>query len=111
VVLADGLPRGGGEGLDVDASFGDRGVGGEGLSEDLAGEVEHGARVIAVAEGRRGGDGCEVAEGALLVEVSGQVVGGDVTAQRHPETPQEDRDVRALRAVVGVEFVEDEVGE
>ena len=93
------------------AGLGDDGAGGQVGSEDVAGEGEHLGGVAAVPEG---GGGCHRAHGAEWGGGEGLlagVIGGQVGAQGQAQAPQQHGDVGALGAVVGVELVEDQVGE
>ena len=101
----------GGPLVEVGAGLGDDGARGQVGSEDVAGEGEYLRGVSAVAEGgggRHGAHGAERGGGeGLLVGV----VGGQVGAQGQAQAPQQHGDVGALGAVVGVELVEDQIGE
>ena len=82
----------------------------DGLTEDRPCELEDRARVAVVAQSRRGRHRCDPAQraGSVLGCQCGMLIrpaaleGGSQPAQQH-------RDVRALRAVIGVELVEDQV--
>src|SRR5699024_6886915 len=99
-VVGGDLAGGAHELLEVHAGLGDHGVLADVGAEDGAGEVEHGGRGVgSVAEGGGGGDGGEVdAAGCDLVQDQAQA------SQQHAH-------VRTLRAVVGVELVEDQVAQ
>ena len=86
------------------AAFGHHRAPGERRPEDLLRHLQHGSAArpgCALAEGGRGGDGADGAEGAAGFGETGD---GAEPAQQHG-------DVGALGPVVGVELVEDHVGE
>ena len=101
----------GGPLVEVGAGLGDDGARGQVGSEDIAGEVEHLGGVAAVAEGGGGRHRTHVAERGGGEGLLAGVVGGQVGAQVQAQAPQQHGDVGALGAVVGVELVEDQVGE
>ena len=101
----------GGPLVEVGAGLGDDGAGGQVGSEDIAGEGEHPGGVCAIAEGGGGGHGARGAERGGGEGLLAGVVGAQVGAQGQAQAPQQHGDVGALGAVVGVELVEDQVGE
>ena len=101
----------GGPLVEVGAGLGDDGAGGQVGAEDVAGEGEHPGGVCAVAEGGGGGHRAHRAERRGGEGLLAGVVGGQVGAQGQAQAPQQHGDVGALGAVVGVELVEDQVGE
>ena len=101
----------GGPLVEVGAGLGDDGAGGQVGSKDIAGEGEHLGGVAAVAEGGGGGHGAHGAEWGGGEGLLAGVVGGQMGAQGQAQAPQQHGDVGALGAVVGVELVEDQVGE
>ena len=101
----------GGPLVEVGAGLGDDGAGGQVGSEDVAGEGEHPGGVCAVAEGGGGGHGAHGAEWGGGEGLLAGVVGAQVGAQGQTQAPQQHGDVGALGTVVGVELVEDQVGE
>ena len=101
----------GGPLVEVGAGLGDDGARGQVGSKDVAGEGEHLGGVAAVAEGGGGGHRAHGAERGGGEGLLAGVVGGQVGAQGQAQAPQQHGDVGALGAVVGVELVEDQVGE
>ena len=101
----------GGPLVEVGAGLGDDGARGQVGSKDIAGEGEHLRGVSAVAEGGGGRHRAHRAERGRGEGLLAGVVGGQVGAQGQAQAPQQHGDVGALGAVVGVELVEDQVGE
>ena len=101
----------GGPLVEVGAGLGDDGAAGQVSSKDVAGEGEHLGGVTAVAEGGGGGHRAHGAERGGGEGLLAGVVRGQVGAQGQAQAPQQHGDVGALGAVVGVELVEDQVGE
>ena len=101
----------GGPLVEVGAGLGDDGAVGQVGSKDVTGEGEHLGGVAAVAEGGGGGHRAHGAERGGGEGLLAGVVGGQVGAQGQAQAPQQHGDVGALGAVVGVELVEDQVGE
>jgi len=101
----------GGPLVEVGAGLGDDGAGGQVGAEDVSGKGEHPGGVGAVAEGGGGGDRAHRAERGGLEGLLSRVVRGQVGAQGQAQAPQQHGDVCALGPVVGVELVEDEVGQ
>ena len=102
---------GGGPPVEVGAGLGDDGVGGQVDPEDVAGEGEHPGGVPAVAEGGGGGHRAHGAERGGGEGLPARVVGAQVGAQGQAQAPQQHGDVGALGAVVGVELIQDQVGQ
>ena len=101
----------GGPLVEVGAGLGDDGARGQVGTEDVAGEGKHLGGIAAVAEGGGGGYWAHRAEWGGGEGLLAGVVGGQVGAQGQAQAPQQHGDVGALGAVVGVEFIEDQVGE
>ena len=101
----------GGPLVEVGAGLGDDGARGQVGSKDVAGEGEHLGGIAAVAEGGGGGHRAHRTERGGGEGLLAGVVGGQVGAQGQAQAPQQHGDVGALGAVVGVELVEDQVGE
>ena len=101
----------GGPLVEVGTGLGDDGAGGQIGSKDVTGEGEHLGGVAAVAEGSGGCHRAHRAERGGGEGLLAGVVGGQAGAQSQAQAPQQHGDVGALGAVVGVELIEDQVGE
>jgi hypothetical protein len=90
--------------------LGDHAIGRERLAEDGLSKGEHRLRIALVAQRGGGRDRRDAAERPppLLVGDRRVVIRPEVL-ERHPQAAQQHGDVGALRAVVGVELIEDEV--
>ena len=98
--------------LDVQPGLGDHRLRTERFTEHRLGERAHHRRVALVPQRRRGRDRGDVAQWSSTVPgVDRRVVVTPVALERHAQPSQQHRHVGALRTVVGVELVQDQVGQ